>query len=212
MPATTKPTLHPLQTPKTASFPSEISSPLPSGVIDLVKQEPGVKTPITPPLAYTDFLKSLSSPTGLLAKTPTSAPTSAASPSSASTTGIPAICCSCECEHHKTPKSAIPPSPLYPLSAPATATGPCYRRFRTPASPLYSPASARSATLRSPFSAIRSPADWGEWDAGKIRFLDAPLAGSTRPVSVRQVVTRTVTYKSRCNLAPAPKGKKRRLE
>ncbi|KAI9848644.1 MAG: hypothetical protein M1838_000447 [Thelocarpon superellum] len=209
-----KPTLHPLRTPMSAtfplsSFPSELPrSPLPGSATELLKQEDGIKTPITPPTAYTDFLKSLSttslcSPT-VEEKSGKSSPTS--NPSS-DTSG-----CSCNCEPRHSPKFTLPPSPhpRQPHSAPAT--GPL-RRLRIPQSPLWSPGadspvSARS--IRSPFS-IRSP---NEWDMdGKLRAFDALAPPrSTRPVSVRQVVTRTVTYTPRMDLAPAPKGKKRRTE
>lgn len=59
--------------------------------------------------------------------------------------------------------------------------------------------------MRSPFS----PADW--YVEGKARYFEPPRSGCHRPVSVRQVVTRTVTY-TRTPLDPAPKGKRRKLE
>ncbi len=64
MPAS-KPKLAQLTTPVTATFPSELSAlsartPL-SAVPDFIKEEfPSEKTPITPPVAYMDFLKSMS--------------------------------------------------------------------------------------------------------------------------------------------------------
>jgi hypothetical protein len=123
--------------------------------------------------------------------------------------------CSCNCETKHSPKFVVPPSPYtksIPKSAPAT--GPL-RRLRIPQSPLRSPGvdtpmSARS--VRSPFG-IWSPK---EWDLGsKVGAFDPSsprTPRTTRPVSVRQVVTRTVTYTPRMDLAPAPKGKKRRIE
>jgi hypothetical protein len=59
---------------------------------------------------------------------------------------------------------------------------------------------------RSPFS----PADWN-LDSNGQRYFEAPRSACIRPVSVRSVVTRTVTYK-RTPLDPAPKGKKRKLD
>jgi hypothetical protein len=56
-----------------------------------------------------------------------------------------------------------------------------------------------STTAYSPFS----PSDW------KLRYLEGSRSATVKPVSVRQVVTRTVTYK-RTPLDPPPKGKRRR--
>ncbi|KAI9671525.1 MAG: hypothetical protein M1817_003577 [Caeruleum heppii] len=202
-----KPTLHALQTPKSASFPSELPrSPLPSGVPELIKHEDCLKTPITPPTAYIDFLKALSvtSPS-IKSDRPslTSNPSSESSMSSWSSSGT---------DIRRSPRFAVPPSPYAkPMSAPATGS---LRRLRIPPSPVRSPGaespmSARS--IRSPFS-IRSPNEWESSDA-RARALDTTSAScKTRPVSVRQVVTRTVTYTPRMDLAPAPKGKKRRIE
>lgn len=207
-----KPTLPLLKTPKSASFPSELPrSPLPGGQTELVKREDDMKTPITPPTAYTDFLKALSSPSIASITSPIVGEKSDKS-SPTSNTSSTSSGCSCNCEHRESPKFVVPPSPYarpHPQSAPAT--GPL-RRLRIPQSPLCSPGadspmSARS--MRSPFG-IRSP---NEWDlTAKFGSFDAPTVRTTRPVSVRQVVTRTVTYTPRMDLAPAPKGKKRRIE
>ncbi len=59
MATTKKPSLPPLQTPQTASFPSEIVETPLSALPPAIKQETGLKTPITPPIAYTEFLKAL---------------------------------------------------------------------------------------------------------------------------------------------------------
>ncbi|KAI9823746.1 MAG: hypothetical protein M1832_002303 [Thelocarpon impressellum] len=210
--ASVKPALHPLKTPQSASFPSELPrSPLPGGVAELVKQEEGIKTPITPPTAYMDFLKALSSPS---LGSPTAGDKSGkSSPTSNASSGSSG---SCSCEARRSPRYfAVPPSPYSkPLSAPAT--GPS-RRLKIPQSPMWSPIdspmtpmtpmSARS--VRSPFG-IRSPT---EWDVdGRVRAFDAPQIRQTKPVSVRQVVTRTVTYTPRIDPAPLPRGKKRRTE
>lgn len=55
----TRPKVAALQTPVSASYPSEIRSPLP-GTPAFLKREEGLKTPITPPHAYLDFLKTMS--------------------------------------------------------------------------------------------------------------------------------------------------------
>jgi hypothetical protein len=57
-----------------------------------------------------------------------------------------------------------------------------------------------ATTLRSPYS----PADW------KLRYIETPRSACGNPVSVKQVVTRTVTYK-RTPLDPPPKGKRRKM-
>ena len=173
-----------------------------------------MKTPITPPTAYTDFLKALSpaisSPStgnstsssfsdkdGKL--TPISQPSSAGSKRS------------CGRENDmSTSAPLIPPSPFVrpPLSRnPSSRTPTTFRRLRIPQSPMFSPStdSPKSSAMRSPFS----PADWIL--EGKTRYFDPPRSGCHRPVSVRQVVTRTVTY-TRTPLEPAPKGKRRKLE
>lgn len=209
-PTTSKPTLHALKTPKSAgSLPSELPrSPYPGTPLFLKQEEINLRTPISPPIAYTEFLKAVSSPSIKSGKsTPITASSSATSGSS-----------SCNCDHSGTSsssssaKSPIPPSPYpHPKSAPATGA---IRRLRIPPSPLCSPRSATepgsALPMRSPFT-IRSPF---EWDAEAKRWSsETPKSGGTsRPVSVRQIVTRTVTYTPRMDLAPAPKGKKRRLE
>lgn len=211
MPATTKPVLPPLQTPKSASFPSDLLRTPLSGVGCVIKQEDSLTTPITPPSAYTDFLKALTpiltSPPPLSAlprslssdassgrNTPTSEPSTSSSFSS------------CKCDGVKSPNAAPPtPSSAYAHTRPASAG---LRRLRIPQSPLpggaQSPMSASIA--RSPFS----PADWNLDSTGH-RYFETPRSACIRPVSVRSVVTRTVTYK-RTDLDPAPKGKKRKLD
>ncbi|MCJ1463018.1 hypothetical protein MMC07_001622 [Pseudocyphellaria aurata] len=197
-----------LKTPRSATLPSELPRSPAAGFLDIIKQEDDIRTPITPPTAYTEFLKALSpavsSPsTGRSStfwdksgkSTPTSAPSSAGS------------ACPCSHEAHK-PSSApmMPPSPVVrpPISA---RTPTSLRRLRIPQSPMYSPAtdSPKSSAIRSPFS----PAEW--FLDGKSRFYESPRTGNHRPVSVRQVVTRTVTY-TRTPLDPAPKGKRRKME
>ncbi|TID27350.1 hypothetical protein E2P81_ATG00110 [Venturia nashicola] len=54
-----KPQLSALKTPLSASYPSELRSPL-VATPTYIKQEESLKTPITPPAAYLDFLSKLS--------------------------------------------------------------------------------------------------------------------------------------------------------
>ncbi|KAK2628224.1 hypothetical protein QTJ16_002870 [Diplocarpon rosae] len=212
MPSSTKPKLPQLMTPMTSSFPSELSalsarSPLP-GYADFIKQEEYIKTPITPPIAYTDFLKTMASPTvGEKADSGHTTPTSAPSTSSSEHSD-----CSCNCETHKSPTSALTSAQfVFPTSAPVTGR---LGRLRIPPSPSFtageSPLSATSA-IRSPFSArsARSPFDWDFKTKG--RYFDVKSSKTQSSVRrVREIVTRTVTYTPR--MSPAPKGKRRKID
>jgi len=209
MATSTKPKLPQLKTPKTSTFPSEISAlsartPL-SAFPDFIKSEDGIKTPITPPIAYTDFLKTMASPvTGEKLSgrsSPTSAPLSATSSEHSN--------CSCNCETHKEPTSAVVPSPfVYPSSAPASTR----MKLRIPPSPAISnndsPLSATSV-VRSPFSA-RSPYDWDLNSKGRYFDIKSPKTPRSGVRHVREIVTRTVRYTPR--MSPAPKGKRRKLD
>ncbi|MCJ1340693.1 hypothetical protein MMC09_005989 [Bachmanniomyces sp. S44760] len=208
-----KKSLPTLRVPLSATLPSELPrSPL-QGLPDNIKLEDNImKTPITPPTAYTDFLKALSPamPTPMSARscfsdkssgktTPTTQPSSAGS--------------NCSCIHDSRKPSAsaplMPPSPYIRTNSARTPTA--LRRLRIPQSPVYSPAtdSPRSAVLG---SAVRSPFSPTEWLLeGKTRCYEAPRSATHRPVSVKQVVTRTVTY-TRTPVGPAPKGKRRKME
>ncbi|KAL5320851.1 hypothetical protein ACEPPN_011661 [Leptodophora sp. 'Broadleaf-Isolate-01'] len=213
MPPSTKPKLPQLKTPMTSTFPSELSalsarSPL-LGYADFIKQEEYIKTPITPPIAYTDFLKTMASPiagdkSSSGRTTPTSAPSTGSSEHSD---------CSCNCETHKSPTSALPSSQfVFPSSAPSTGR---LGRLRIPPSPAFtsaeSPMSATSA-VRSPFSArsARSPFDWDFKSKGRYFDIKSPKSSRSSVRQVREIVTRTVTYTPR--MSPAPKGKRRKIE
>lgn len=217
--AVAKPVLPPLQTPRSATFPSEILSPLPSS-LTTVKQEADMRTPITPPVAYTDFLKTLTpvlstaSPRSALPRSYSfesssgkSTPTS--EPSTANSGSFPF---SRRDTHKSPPASAATVPPQSPFAHHRPARSPTdLRRLRIPPSPLCSPGndSPRSASInamRSPFS----PADWA-LDSNGTRYFETPRSACVRPVSVRSVVTRTVTYKRTPPLEPAPKGKKRKM-
>lgn len=216
-PRSPKPELAPLKTPKTATLPSQLPRSPASGLLEVVKQEDDTKTPITPPTAYTDFLKALSpaistpgssrspsfSDKGSPRSTPSTQPSSAGS-----------SCLSCTYDPHKSSSAPIvPPSPFVrPPNSARTPTA--LRKLRIPQSPaVHSPAtdSPKSSAARSPFS----PADWVL--EGKTRYYGSPRSarsGCHRPVSVRQVVTRTVTYTRSpvTPLEPAPRGKRRKIE
>ncbi|KAI4150663.1 MAG: hypothetical protein L6R39_002204 [Caloplaca ligustica] len=207
-PKSPKPTLPALKTPSTATLPSELPrSPAP-GMLDVIKKEDDLTTPITPPQAYTEFLKALS-PAISSPGTARSPCFSASGKSTPSTqpSSAGSSCLSCTYDPHKTTSAPmVPPSP-YMRPAHSARTPTALRRLRIPQSPVCSPAtdSPRSASVRSPYSA----AEW--YIDGKSRYFEPPRSGCHRPVSVRQVVTRTVTY-TRTPLDPAPKGKRRKLE
>ncbi|KAL8843511.1 MAG: hypothetical protein Q9170_000015 [Blastenia crenularia] len=207
-PRSPKPKLPALKTPSTMTLPSELPrSPAP-GMLDVIKKEDDLTTPITPPQAYTEFLKALSPAVSSpgTARSPcfsfSGKSTPSTQPSSAGSS-----CLSCAYDAQKTSSAPmVPPSPyMRPPSSARTPTA--LRRLRIPQSPAGSPAtdSPRSASMRSPFS-------YTDWYAdGKSRHFEPPRTGCHRPVSVRQVVTRTVTY-TRTPLDPAPKGKRRKIE
>ncbi|KAI5466268.1 hypothetical protein BGZ63DRAFT_128025 [Mariannaea sp. PMI_226] len=223
-----KPQLGKLTTPVTATFPSEIRSATPISAVSFTfKPEPDyIKTPISPPLAYTDFLtKAMSLNSPALASgetTPDSVPDTASSDRSDCSYKIdrlsPTSSASIRSKisHHSPPATApvMPPSP-YPSSGPMSAplSGPIsFPSLKIPPSPtvsnLDSPLSA--ATARSPFSARPVSAVF-DWDAAlKARFAEKKQKSRTSVRHIREVVTRTVTYTPR--MAPAPKGKRRKVE
>ncbi|KAK7753254.1 hypothetical protein SLS62_004773 [Diatrype stigma] len=195
MPATTtsKPKLAQLTTPVTATFPSELSAlsaktPL-SAVPDFIKEEfpssgsCGDKTPITPPVAYMDFLKSMSMPSPVVVPEKRSSGSTTTEEDSAQESGsgsgsVPSTAsseqtdCSCKCGGHKSPMptpTSMPftSHPAQPMSAPPTGgAAASFPSLHLPPSPalstLDSPLSATTAAARSPFSArsVRSPFDW----------------------------------------------------
>ncbi|KAG5302167.1 hypothetical protein I7I48_02410 [Histoplasma ohiense] len=217
MPPSSKPTLPPISTSKSPTFPSELhqSPVLLMGKLEGIKQEDSLqKTPITPPVAYADFLKSvtpvLTSPmrtgSSVLSERSSGHPSPTTQPSTASSTFF----CSCDSHKpHKSPAASIPPPS--PFAHPRSARTPkSLRALRIPPSPSMrspmsatSPKSASCTSARSQFS----PSDW--CGSPGARYFDPPRSASGRSVCVRHVVTRTVTYK-RTPLDPAPKGKRRK--
>ncbi|KAL2870408.1 uncharacterized protein BJX67DRAFT_282558 [Aspergillus lucknowensis] len=205
-----KPVLPPLKTPNNIVFPSELHDHLSASSS---RNEDSSSTPITPPAAYTEFLKAFtpifSSPSSAegvdfskyrfdrpSAYTPRSQPSSATSgsfnfnePARSATTSLPP------------PTPRAPPHPRREISN--------LRRLRIPPALRYSPTSAeppRSAmSARSPYT----PTDW------RLRYYDAPRSANPRSSSsnhkmtVRHVITHTITYKT-TELDAPPKGKRRK--
>ncbi|KAJ5733348.1 hypothetical protein N7533_012937 [Penicillium manginii] len=225
-----KPDLHPLKTPKSFTFPSEIQNDPKPCSPRVIKQEDNVESPIPTPSAYTEFLNALtpvfaspvsaggSFPKFTFDPSPTSQPSTATSPafSSAPSLKSPSLTLP-----PPSPRYVKPPSPkgLKELKESKISKSPhTLRRLRIPQSlktlstkDLPRTATPMSATPRSA-SAIHSPFSPTNW---KLHYFSSPRsatprsATSTKPVSVRQVVTRTVTYK-RTPLDPPPKGKRRK--
>ncbi|KAJ5748688.1 uncharacterized protein N7511_010384 [Penicillium nucicola] len=231
-----KPELQPLKTPKSFTFPSEIHKASKTLTISEIKREDGSATPITPPLSYTEFLSALTPvftspvsaggfPKFSMEKTqpsPISQPPSATSASSATSP------VSSE-NSLKSPAISLPPPAPSPRITKSAKAPPALRRLRIPQSlkTISSKDSPQTATpcsatpySASPYSAnpwsalprsansLRSPFSPSDW---KLRYLDVPKSATTKAVSVRQVVTRTVTYK-RTPLDPPPKGKRRKTQ
>jgi len=234
-----------LQTPASGTFPSELRSPLVGSPGFLKKQESDLKTPITPPSAYLEFLKNMTpammspAPTSTSARfsfherntdkpasdaekpstsPPTSQPalsrnTSYDSTSSANTTSTDQSAASFSSKastatrtRPESPRIAIPAS-TFAKPAPRSARTP--RRLHIPQSP-FSPAIGSAQSISSPYTS--TPLSAAPWSATfSPTHVDPETNGKPGRVSVRQVVTRTVTY-CRTPLEPAPKGKRRKLE
>lgn len=158
-------------------LPSELPRTPISGHFGALKShEECLKTPITPPTAYTEFLRNTANSPAL--KSPGFPPSG---------------------KTHANTQGYYTPTTPYPLPTSAA------RRLRIPSSP--NSATTYSPSTESPASATsRSPSD--EDVEGEVR---SPQSGQ-RQVTVKQVVTTTVTFTPRMSLMPAPKGKRRRIE
>jgi hypothetical protein len=208
----------------------------------LLRQDDALKTPITPPSAYLDFLKSMSPalmsplPTGTsthfkfpdkvsnriseigvdrpLHSPATSQPALSRNTSFESTASSSVSSTESAVSHSsagttsrskpQSPRITIPPSP-FAMPAPRSSRTP--RRLHIPQSP-FTP--ALSSTHSTPYSG--TPLSAAPWSATySPRDADPEANGKPGKVSVRQVVTRTVTY-CRTPLEPAPRGKRRKLD
>lgn len=240
-----------LYTPGSGTFPSELLSPMINSPSVLRKDD--LRTPITPPSAYLDFLKNMSpamlspAPSSTsarfsftdeksdklseplsakpLASPPTSQPHSqppfSRNSSYDSNASINSIASNQSAASHNTshssssgssrkrpesPRVIIPPSPFAKPAIRSARTP----RLHIPQSPL-NPALNSAQSIPSPYSA--TPLSAAPWSASfSPREADpADINGKPGKVSVRQVVTRTVTY-CRTPLDPAPRGKRRKVE
>ncbi|KAJ5895058.1 hypothetical protein N7495_006749 [Penicillium taxi] len=203
-----KPILPPLKTPKSASFPSELHDGSVSSISSSSIKQEDSDTPITPhssiqlPKVYAEFLEAF---------TPVFSPVSAGGthrfqfePKNASPTSQPASSLSSSFKFSpstQSPTISLPPPT--PGSAVSSRRGfPFPRRLRIPTSAMYSP-TTDSPTSATPLHTPLSAYDW------KQRYNEAPRSATGKLVSVKQVITRTVTYK-RTQLDAPPKGKRRK--
>ncbi|KAF2134190.1 hypothetical protein P153DRAFT_281487 [Dothidotthia symphoricarpi CBS 119687] len=242
-------TVSTLKTPLSATYPSELRSPMVHSATtpifaNIKREDMDLKTPITPPSAYLDFLKtfspilmspmsastnskfvfegnrptSVTSSTSSASFTSTCAPAEKSSPKESPATSRSSSCSRCEHSKEEPPMSAPPTKvqtvtipPPSPFTRPQSARTPRLYIPPSPYSPavqVQSPGSAKA--LNSPFSAA-SPKTWEA----------EQKTGRARSVSVRKVVTRTVTYSSTPvdkkaphfpQIDPAPRGKRRKIE
>ncbi|KAK3715685.1 hypothetical protein LTR37_006910 [Vermiconidia calcicola] len=239
-----------LQTPGSGTFPSEMMSLMACSPGGILKKD-DLRTPITPPSAYLDFLNKMSpammspAPTSTSSrfnlnenssersseaasvKPSTSPPLSAQIPSLSRNTSYDSNAsisshgsyqsntshASSNASSNATartrpesPRVIIPPSPFARPGAPRSARTP---KLRIPQSP-FTPALGSANSVPSPYSS--TPLSAAPWSASfSPRATEAEGTSQPGKVSVRQVVTRTVTY-CRTPLDPAPKGKRRKIE
>lgn len=202
-------------------LPSEIPrTPLPGGNFEALKtplSNDALKTPITPPTAYTDFLKAtINSP-------------AIASPRSSFSGSLPYSPATTGSMSYRTGGLMTPATP-YP---PASAGQPAMKKQRCPPSPS---AESRATKTRSPDSMSSRSEDEpaspkskrecggsGACDVAVKKEADTEMTvptiktpttrSRTARVTVKQIVKTTVTYTPpQMNLMPAPKGKRRRVD
>lgn len=192
-----KPALTPLKTPKTVTFPSELFD----NRRDPSRRAEGSQTPISPPLAYTEFLKTFSPAFATPSSATGASPQFRFDQSRTSPTSAPSstISTSFSADDVSRNGSATLPSPALSTTPQSARNLNSLQHLRIPDSAASSsPQSAR--TIRSPFS----PSEW------RFQYIESPRSASGDPVSVRQVVRRTITFRYPPALDPPPKGKRRK--
>ncbi|KAI5849939.1 hypothetical protein BZA05DRAFT_63869 [Tricharina praecox] len=164
-------------------LPSELPRTPIDGRFDALKNaDDALKTPITPPTAYTDFLKAAMNSPAVSSAPPSSLPYSPAlSSGSYRHSGYYTPATPYSGISIRRRRGGLPPSPSSANSSPSTE----------------GPRSARSTR-----SCPDDDDDAEEEDRAQL---------SDGRVMVKQVVTTTVTYTPRMSLLPAPKGKRRRI-
>ncbi|KAK3677501.1 hypothetical protein LTR78_002351 [Recurvomyces mirabilis] len=247
-----------LQTPRSGGLPSEMRSPLAGSPSFLKQRNDELKTPITPPSAYLDFLKNMSpalmspAPTSTSARfsfhgdktdrwsdkasetatekpsisPPTSQPalsrntsydSNTSTATSSSTQSIASSVPSATGTRRQRPESprvTIPPSPF---AKPALRSARTPRKLTIPQSPystgLPSAGMPSARSVGTPYTS--TPLSAAPWSASfSSRDVDVETTGKPGKVTVKQVVTRTVTY-CRTPLEAIPDGnlwKRRKVE
>lgn len=216
---TSKPKLE-LQTPKTAAFQESTLSPFPSelsalsssarspypGYGDFLKFEDGLKTPITPPSAYMDFLKvkpvgergtGLPTPTSMPSSTVSTTPPIIISSEASSSIASNDTPCTCTCAVHKTPPATLKQLPIIVRSGSSTShkrLSPTLETDRTKSSEMVSRPLSSQSQRRSREGHLEIKAS----------------QASSRNSHIREVISQTVVYTPR--MSPAPKGKRRKLD
>ncbi|KAK5109719.1 hypothetical protein LTR62_006559 [Meristemomyces frigidus] len=248
-----------LQTPRSGGLPSELRSPLAGSPGFLKQRDNELKTPITPPSAYLDFLKNMPpalmspAPTGTSARfsfhgdkpdrysdkasdtstqrpsisPPTSEPTlsrntsynsttSTSTSSSAQSISTSASFPSARRQRPESPRVTIPPSSF---AKPALRSARTPRKLTIPQSPystgLPSASMPSARSVSTPYTSTPlSAAPWSATYSSARRDLEIDTTSKPGKVSVKQVVTRTVTY-CRTPLEAVPDGnlwKRRKVE
>lgn len=239
--ARTLPTITPkprlgLQTPKTSNFPeatlsaypSELSALTPSslsssarspypGYGEFMKLDHGLETPITPPLAYMDFLKTKSwsdkrHPDIL---TPTSAPASTTSdtvspliPIESSSVSADKVECTCSCSMHKDPSSTVSSQETKTRSPDFSTSSTQQDRLQIPLPMIRSTSATRLSTSTRPPNSPMIRRSYHYTQGEYLQSESSQARGRVR--QIREVTTRTMVYTPR--ISAAPKGKRRKTD
>ncbi|KAL4885897.1 hypothetical protein BJY04DRAFT_179421 [Aspergillus karnatakaensis] len=212
-----RPDFYPVPVPQHITFPSELQEYLRAKSNPTSTSHAEDKaSPVTPPLAYTEFLKALSPKYG-------SPPSSASStcsdylsrkqlsprslPLTASAAAFPSGAVSAR-------RARTHTSPRSPMMMPRSAGEPNqYRRLRMSPSYLYSPA----LIVESPRNPRPSQSSYPSMER-RVRYVESTSSPTgtittttTRSITIQHVVTHTNSLKRVPSLAPAPKGKRRRV-
>ena len=230
-----------LQTPASGTFPSELRSPMVASP-SLLRQDDALKTPITPPSAYLDFLKSMSP--ALMSPLPTGTSSHFKFPDKVSNriseigvdrplhspaTSQPALSRNTSFESNASSTTSSTESAISHSSASTTSRSkPQSPRITIPPSPFAMPAPRSSRTPRrlhipqSPFTPALSSAHSTPYSGTPLSA--APWSATYSPRDVdpeangkpgKVSVPQVVTRTvtySRTPLEPAPRGKRRKLD
>ncbi|KXS93734.1 hypothetical protein AC578_996 [Pseudocercospora eumusae] len=231
-----------LQTPGSGTFPSELLTPMTTASPSFMRKDEALRTPITPPSAYLEFLKNFSpaiqSPASATStrfsfndkgwdrsfgkvtekssiSPPTSQPSISRNNSSDSnvTQQSAATTSSAAAENSSRPDSPRINIPASPFVRPAPRTARTPRRLNIPQSP-FSPALGSAHSLQSqPSPYTSTPLSAAPWSASfSPREYNPDING---PPGSKLHVRHVVTRTvtyCRTPLDPAPKGKRRKIE